>query len=388
MIPCMTKQLISFKHLSVKAKYALAFWIAISLYCFIQSVLRSRLNNYLIFENTFFNLIHQKSLYTDYPELHDDTNHYGPIFSVFMAPFALLPRTLGFLLWNLFNCALLFKAIQTIHIKHRDDIYLIALPCFVSSMLSQQFNPATAALIIFSYTLRNYHRGFWSAFCIVLGTFIKLYGIVGLAFFFFIKDKKHFVLYLVLWSIILFVLPMFFSSPTYVLNSYAEWKSSLSVKNISNIGSLTGDLSVMGMVRVLFSFHIPTSYFLIIGAGLFLLPYTNTGQYKSNKFRMLILAMTLMFPVLFSSGTEDCTYIIAVVGVGVWFNYSAKNLTNKLLLAGVILASFDFPLMLFPDFTERYPLIIKVICLPYFVVWIKTIKMAFQYKRINDLVFT
>lgn len=142
------------------------------------------------------------------------------------------------------------------------------------------------------------------------------------------------------------------------------------------------------MVRVLFSFHIPTSYFLIIGAGLFLLPYTNTGQYKSNKFRMLILAMTLMFPVLFSSGTEDCTYIIAVVGVGVWFNYSAKNLTNKLLLAGVILASFDFPLMLFPDFTERYPLIIKVICLPYFVVWIKTIKMAFQYKRINDLVFT
>ena len=43
------------------------------------------------------------------------------------------------------------------------------------------------ALIILSFVFIEEEKEIWAAFCIVLGTFIKLYGIVGFAFFFFQK---------------------------------------------------------------------------------------------------------------------------------------------------------------------------------------------------------
>ncbi|WP_199120591.1 glycosyltransferase family 87 protein [Pedobacter sp. ASV28] len=363
---------------------ALGLWILISIYCFAQSLIRHRLNNYLIFENTFLNLIKEQSLYTAYPQIHDDTNHYGPVFGVFMAPFALLSTKVGLLFWNLFNCLLLFKAISTIKMTQKNIIYFIALPCFVSSMLSQQFNPATAALIIFSYTLRNHQKGLWSAFFIMLGTFIKLYGIIGLAFFFFVQDKRKFVLYLFFWSVILFCLPMLFSSPAYIINSYKEWAISLGAKNALNIASLTCDISIMGFVRSLFNRPIPNLYFLIVGAGIFFLPYLNFIKYHKNNFQLSILASVLLFPVLFSSGSEDCTYIIAVVGVGIWYTMAKRTLADQLLLAAVILSSFDFPLMLFPDFTTLHPIFIKMISVPFFLVWLKVIKLATSMAPVQD----
>ena len=358
--------------------WAIGLWLAISIYCFIQSLIRHRLNNYLIFEGVYFNLINERSLYEAYQTMHADANHYGPIFGLFIAPFAMLPRWMGFLLWNVTNCLLLFKAIQTIDIEKKNWIYFIALPCLASSMLSQQFNPATAAFIIFTYTLKDKDRGIWSALLIALGTLIKLYGIVGLAFFFFIKDKKYFLVYLAMWFLVLFFLPMLVSSPSYILHSYKEWAASLSVKNASNIGSLTGDISIMGFVRNLLNKPIPNSVFLVVGGIMFLMSYLNFSKFPDRRFQLSILASVLMFPVLFSSGSEDCTYIIAVVGAGIWYILSERTISDKILLAATIIVSFDFPLMVFPDFTTLHPFAIKMMSIPYFFVWLKILAYAFQ----------
>ena len=51
---------------------------------------------------------------------------------------------------------------------------------------------------------------------IMLGTFVKLYGIVGFAFFFFSKHKPKLILWIdVIWGIVFFVLPMLISSRAY-----------------------------------------------------------------------------------------------------------------------------------------------------------------------------
>ncbi|WP_113638551.1 glycosyltransferase family 87 protein [Nubsella zeaxanthinifaciens] len=367
------------------AQWALSLWLSISIYCFIQSILRHRLNNYLIFENTFFNLIGEKSLYNAYPTIHDDANHYGPIFGLFIAPVAMLPRWLGFMLWNIFNCVLLFWSIKSIKLPNKNLVYFIALPCLASSMLSQQFNPATAAFIIFTYTLRDKHNGFWSAFLIALGTMIKLYGIVGLAFFFFIKDKKSFITYLIMWFLILFFLPMLVSSPTYIVQSYKEWSMSLAIKNATNIGSLTNDISIMGFVRNLVARPISNTPFLIVGCLMFALSYLNFSKYKDDRFQLLILASVLIFPVLFSSGSEDCTYIVAIAGVGIWYLLSDKGVWRTILLAAVILVSFDFPLMVFPDYTTQHPFAIKMISLPYFLVWLKILAATFKLRSAPEV---
>ena len=243
----MTKR--SFPFSFILEEPGLLLWLLITLFCASQSYLTFRYNNYLIFENTFTNLTHQQSLYADYPLIHSDTNHYGPIFGVFIMPFALLPNGVGLFLWDLFNCLLFYFFIKSIPLKNRKPLFYIAIPCLISSMLSEQFNPTAAAFIILSYTLLNKNKGFWSALFIILGTFIKLYGIVGLGFFFFSKNKKHFITYLIFWAMVFLALPMLFSSPSYILNSYWEWVDSLVHKNASNIVTTTLDVSIMGFIR-------------------------------------------------------------------------------------------------------------------------------------------
>lgn len=275
---------------------ALGTWLAVAIFSIIQCLIAHRCNNYLIFENTFRNLINQASFYSPYPQYHYDANHYGPIFSVFFMPFALLPNAIGFLFWNLFTTVFLFKAVSTLPLKNITTLYLIAIPCLVSSCLSQQSNPLIGAFIILSYTLLNKDKGLWSTLFIMLGTFIKLYGIVGLAFFFFVKDKKRFVVYLLMWSAVFFLLPMLFSSPSFIVNSYREWGVSLASKNASNIMSTSQDISIMGFIRNLFvGTKLSNLVFLVSGAILFLIPYLNFKSFTNQKFQE-----ALKYPFLFT----------------------------------------------------------------------------------------
>ncbi|RYD73958.1 MAG: DUF2029 domain-containing protein, partial [Sphingobacteriales bacterium] len=203
-------------------RFVFLLWICVTLIFVIDSWITNRLNNYLIFENTFRNLLQQQSFYALYPDFHEDANHYGPIFSLIVAPFAALPNWLGLLFWNLFNCIFLFKAVQSLPVSEKDRLIFgyIAIPCLIESMLNQQFNAAAGALIILNFTQLNKNKGLFSALFMVLGIFVKLYGIVGFAFFFFIKDKPRFILYTLCWALVLFVLPMIFSSPLFVADSY------------------------------------------------------------------------------------------------------------------------------------------------------------------------
>ncbi|MBO9674660.1 MAG: DUF2029 domain-containing protein [Sphingobacteriaceae bacterium] len=360
-------------------RFVLSIWVLITLVFVIDSWATHRYNNYLIFENTFRNLLHGRSLYAFYPAYHDDANHYGPIFSVLIAPFAIFHNWIGLLLWNLFNCFLLFKAIQTLPLTEHQKVTIgyIAIPCLIESMLNQQFNAGAAALMILSYTLLNKNKGIWAALCIVLGTFIKLYGIVGLIFFFFAKKKPAFILWLMLWSVIIFLLPMLFASPDYVVHCYVDWKNSLVGKNMVNILGDGIDISIMGFFRELFNEKkIPNFLFISLGAILFMLPFINISRFKKRGFQLMVLSSVMIFPILFSTGAEDCTFIIPIVGVGVWYVKESNEAMKKVLLPVLLLITCNFPLLLFPVFAKSHPLSLAIISLPYFLVWLRVIYHA------------
>jgi len=370
---------ISPKRFYQQNRFVLFLWVFVTLIFVIDSLVTHRLNNYLIFENTFRNLLHERSLYAPYPAFHDDANHYGPIFSVLIAPFALLPNSIGLLCWNLFNCFLLFKAIQTLPLSHDKKVIIgyIAIPCLIESMLNQQFNAGAAALIILSFTQLNKGNNIWTAFFIVLGTFIKLYGIVGLVFFFFIKKKPQFILWLIIWSVVILAAPMLFASPGFVLHSYLDWKASLIGKNEINVIGGGIDISIMGFFRrILNQPEIPNMLFLSLGALLFMLPFVRIGRFSKPKFQLLVLASVLLFPVLFSTGAEDCTFIISIVGVGIWYVYENNRAMKKVLLPVLLVIACNFPLLLFPVYAKAHPLSLAIISLPYFLVWLRIIYNA------------
>lgn len=281
-----------------------------------------RNNNYLIFRGVFWHTVNQTSLYGAYPNEYFDVNHYGPLFALVVAPFAVMPVWLGMLFWNVALSLCLYVAISRSQLKYKQQIFIywFCAETLLTSLFMQQFNIAIAAIIIASYFLIERERDFWAAFLIVLGTFVKLYGVVGLAFFFFSKHKGRFVLSLLLWAVVLFVAPMLISNADYVIGQYHEWYVTLLEKNGENLQSIAQNISLLGMVRRITGNLLYSDLWLITPAlVLFFIPYLRFSQYRNAMFRQTYLASVLLFVVLFSTGSESSSYIIAISGACIWY---------------------------------------------------------------------
>ena len=184
----------------------------------------------------------------------------------------------------------------------------------------QQFNIAIAAIILSSFFLIEKEHEGWAAFFIVLGTLVKLYGIVGLAFFLFSRHKVRLVVWLAVWTVVLFLAPMAISSPAYIIGQYHEWFSCLVGKNTENIHSFAQNISLLGLVRRTTGNMDYSDLWLILpGMVLFALPYLRRRQYRYLAFRETLLASVLLFVILFSTGSEASGYIIALTGACIWY---------------------------------------------------------------------
>ena len=279
-------------------------------------------NNFLIFRGVFWHTVNGTSLYEAYPSEYWDVNHYGPVFSLVIAPFALLPEWAGMLLWLMGLTVWLYAAVYRSGLPRQRQvfIYWFCSMALLTALFMQQFNIAIAAIILSSFYLIEKEHDGWAAFFIVLGTFVKLYGIVGLAFFFFSKHKVRLIMWLAVWSVVLFCAPMIISSPDYIIGQYREWIDCLIGKNTENINSFAQNISLLGLVRRITGCMTYSDLWLIVpGMLLFALPYLRRSQYKNLAFRETILASVLLFVILFSTGSESSGYIIALLGACIWY---------------------------------------------------------------------
>lgn len=279
-------------------------------------------NNFLIFRGVFWHTVNGTSLYEAYPSEYWDVNHYGPVFSLVIAPFALLPEWAGMLLWLMGLTVWLYAAVYRSGLPRQRQvfIYWFCSMALLTALFMQQFNIAIAAIILSSFYLIEKEHDGWAAFFIVLGTFVKLYGIVGLAFFFFSKHKVRLIMWLAVWSVVLFCAPMVISSPDYIIGQYREWIDCLIGKNTENINSFAQNISLLGLVRRITGCMTYSDLWLIVpGMLLFALPYLRRSQYKNLAFRETILASVLLFVILFSTGSESSGYIIALLGACIWY---------------------------------------------------------------------
>ena len=313
------KQFLTLPFLSDR-RVLLGIWTLLSLVGMLK--LHRSHNNFLIFKGVYWHTVNGTSLYAAYPSEYSDVNHYGPLFSLIIAPFALLPEWAGMLLWLLFLSGWLFAAIYWSGLRKSQQVYIYWFCGFtlLTALFMQQFNIAIAAIILSSFFLIEKEHEGWAAFFIVLGTLVKLYGIVGLAFFLFSRHKLRLTLWLAVWSVILFLAPMAISSPDYVIGQYHEWFTCLVEKNTHNLNSFAQNISLLGFVRRTTGHADYSDLWLIIpGMALFTLPYLRFSQYKNLAFRETILASVLLFVILFSTGSEASGYVIALLGVCIWY---------------------------------------------------------------------
>ena len=333
-------------------------------------------NNFLVFRGSFWHAWQGLPLYAEYPHEYWDINHYGPLFSLVIAPFAVVPEWLGLLMWCVVLSIGLYVAVRRSLLTSGQQLFVLWFCAheLLTALYMQQFNIAIAAIIVGTFFLIEKERDATAAFFIVLGTLVKIYGIVGLAFFFFSKHKVRFVAALAVWSAVMFVAPMVLSSPDYVVGQYQAWLVDLASKNSENAEALMQNISLLGMTHRVTSLEFSDLWLILPGLVMFGIPYLRINQYKHVAFRQTLLASVLMFTVLFSTGSESSGYIIALVGVVIWYTAAPwqRNRWDVALMIFVFVLTSLSPSDLFPAYLRKewvQPYALKA--LPVTIVWFK-----------------
>ena len=363
------------KKLFANYRFITILWFALALATVVQNVwIAGKFNNYLIFDGVFWHTFKQLPLYLPYPDEYFDTNHYGILFSAVIAPFALLPKWIGCTLWIMANAAFLYWAIRQLPLSKKAIIavLLIAAHDMYTAAAMQQFNISVIALLVGAFVFIERRQSHWATLFIVIGTLTKLYGIVGLAFFFFAKDKWRFIWSGLFWLIALFCLPMLYSSPDYVVSQYFDWYASLAEKNVSNLNTTIYNLQNLSLLGFLqrTGIYNNNSIVILLGLGLFALPYLRIRQYKNLNFRLLLLASVSIFLCLFSTGTENSTYVVAYVGIGIWFMVSELHPKLKITLLVLAMLGSLSPTDLFKPLKEPYIIRYSLRAVPVTLVWL------------------
>lgn len=311
------------------------------------------------------------------PAEYDDCHHYGPLFSLLFAPFAIGPKWIGLLLWGIALTLFLYCAIRKSQFTKYQQVFILWFCAheMLTALFMQQFNIAIAATILLAYYLIEKEKDFWAAFFIMLGTFVKAYSIVGLAFFFFSKHKGKLIGGLLFWAVVMFVAPMpFFHGWDYIVSQYHEWYISLMNKNAQNAESIMQNISLLGMVHRVTGFQFSNLWLIIPGMVLFALAYLRVDQYKNVAFRQTLLASVMMFIILFSTGSESSGYITPFIGIVIWYTAAPwqRNGWDIFLLVFAFILSSMSPSDLFPAYLRKefvHPYALKA--LPVTVIWLK-----------------
>lgn len=350
----------------------LAFAVAVN------KVLENGFNNYLIYAHVFWHTVHQQNLYAAYPSEYLDVNLYGPFFSIVIAPFALLPVKVGAVAWVVASNLFLWFAFQKLPITDNWKKWLLLL-CLHELMVANamfQTNILVCACIILGFGYIQKNKEGYALFFILAATFIKIYGIVGFAFFFFSNRRLHFTGWAIVWSIVFFFAPLLITSYSFLIQSYHDWFGALVVKDASNtalgLHSIYQNISVMGMISRIFKLpHVNNAIILITAGALFISQLVYFTYWRDLRFRLYILSSLLIATVIFSTGAESSTYIIAMPGICIWYFLQPKTkAANIFFVAVFVLTTFAYSDLLTPWSRAHLYMPYSLKALPPLVLWL------------------
>ncbi|MBQ2534410.1 MAG: DUF2029 domain-containing protein, partial [Prevotella sp.] len=131
----------------------LGLWLLIGAIAALTKLPLHRCNNFLIFKGVFWHALHQTPMYAPYPAEYYDVNHYGPLFSLIIAPFAVVPHWLGLLAWCVGLSLFCFWAVSKSTLTRRQQvfIYWFCAHELLTALFMQQFNVGIAAMLLLTF---------------------------------------------------------------------------------------------------------------------------------------------------------------------------------------------------------------------------------------------
>ena len=332
-------------------------------------------NYYDIFRYSWIHLTHNVTLYGLHPGEYGDLFLYGPLFALLFAPFSFVPFWLGWFLWIAFNSWILYYAIRKLNISREKQIIILFLISheLLTTIQRGTCNPFITACVILPFVFVEKKKEGWAAFFIAMGTLMKIYPIVALACFPFSTNKIKFIIGLAVWTAVLFFVPLIATDYDFLMLTYHQWMEQLVAKNDLNVQiSSLQDISIFGLIRRGLGWvSMPTLPLLALGAVGMASVYIHFKQYQQSYFQQMVLASVLIFCVIFSTGSESSTYIIAMTGVAIWYVLQPRPVSQFhlfLILFAFLLISMS-PSDLVPSIAKKFIVRKSLKALPAVVIW-------------------
>jgi len=326
--------------------------------------------NYVIFRNAFFHLLARQDLYAAYPLEQADLFKYSPTFALLMAPIAALPYTLGAVVWNLVNAVALFGAVMwvpTLSARARIWTLWFVLLSLISSMQTAQSNGLMAGLMLAAFAARERNRNALSALSVVAAAFVKPFGGIALLTCLVRPGRGRFLAWVSGCGIVLCLAPLVVVPAGHLAFLYRSWFDLLRNDHATKAG-----LSVMAWLEAWFGLAWPKDVVIAAGGLLLVLPMARRSLVGDSGARTLLTASVLIWVVIFNHMAESPTYVIAVVGVALWyFSQPPTPLNTSLLVATFLLTCLAATDLCPRDVRTRLvaPYVLKAV--PCILVWLK-----------------
>ena len=156
-----------------------ALWLLMPVFIFLKTYFHAVPDNtYDIFRYVYEHTIQQVTLYGEYLDEYTDENHYGPAFSIFVAPFAVLPLWVGYALWLIAMTMILYCAVRVSGFTKDRQVFILWF-CAVEMLnciFQAQFNGVIAANLLLSYVMVEREKDHWATLAMLIGTFGYVIG--------------------------------------------------------------------------------------------------------------------------------------------------------------------------------------------------------------------
>ncbi len=331
-------------------------------------------NNFLIFRESFFHLIKGWNLYVPYPDAHQDLFKYSPTFSMFMMPWALLPDLPGVILWNVFNGVMVYYALRNLWgmaYAFKAAVLWMVLIEALTSAFQTQTNGMVAALMIMCYNSAESGLFRRSAFWAIAAGFIKIFGGIAGVLLLLYPQRFKALGWGVFWGMVLLFLPLLVISPAELAAQYAGWQKIIGQDYLS-----TGYISAIGMVEMWVGETLPADGRIAVQLAalvVLVLPALLRPRMRERRsFRLMYLAVTLMWVILFNHRSESPTYVIAVCGASIaYFALPRRTRLLTALVVSMMILTVLSPTDVFPRALREayvYPYGLKA--LPVTLIWL------------------
>jgi hypothetical protein len=156
--------------------------------------------------------------------------------------------------------------------------------------------------------------------------------------------------------------------------SQLQWQYQNYLQLIQEDHVISYGLSVINVLRKWFSWEVNKVAMIAFGLIMTLSPLIWVKRYDNPLFRYLFMGNFLIFLIIFNHKAESPTFIVAAIGVALWYFSQKESRINLILVVLTFLFAWLAPTDIYPRFVrvhffEAY--CIKVV--PCLLVWCKAL---------------